>query len=217
MIYYYGEWWDDNVYMTTTYHDDYNWRSAGEQICNGKKAVLQDNPFVLDADEAYNLFNGCTGIENIEYLDISACKNLSCMFYGYNNSDNTTLDLSWLDVSNVTNMESMFSNSSVEYLNLMGWNVSKVRNFDSMFQMCEHLRNIYVDSGTNWQTATGGRATGTDMFSNCISLPNYDSYEWDLNMATSVGGYFSAREPKWIKCLPYRKENGVWVPVEVYK
>ena len=36
MIYYYGEWWDDKVYMSTTEHDDYNWRSAGEQICNGK-------------------------------------------------------------------------------------------------------------------------------------------------------------------------------------
>lgn len=215
MIYYYNDSSENKILMSTTNHAGYSRRSTWEQVCDGKKVVLQDNPFVLEADDAVSLFSGCTGIENLEYLDISACEDLSYMFSSYNNS---TLNLSWLDVSNVTNMNSMFTNSSIVRLNLTGWNVSKVRNFDYMFYNSGSLRNIYVDSGTNWQTATGGQASSYNMFNDCILLPNYSSSNWDINMANSDGGYFSVREPKWFRCTPYIKENDVWVEIEdVYK
>ncbi len=111
MIYYYDDSSENRVLMSTTNHAGYSRRSTWEAICDGKKAVLQDNPFVLEDDDPVNLFSGCTGIENLEYLDISACEDLSWMFSSYND---TTLDLSWLDVSNVTNMNSMFASSSIE-------------------------------------------------------------------------------------------------------
>lgn len=215
MIYYYNDSSENRVLMSTTNHTGYSRRSTWEQVCDGKKVVLQDNPFVLEADDAVSLFSGCTGIENLEYLDISACEDLSYMFSSYNN---TTLNLSWLDVSNITNMNSMFTNSNIVRLNLTGWDVSKVINFDYMFYNSGSLRNIYVDSGTNWQTATGGSASSYNMFNDCILLPNYNSSRWDISMANSDGGYFSVREPKWFKCIPYVKENDVWVEIEdVYK
>ncbi len=96
----------------------------------------------------------------------------------------------------------------------MGWDVSKVRNFDYTFYNCDHLRTIYVDSGTNWQTATGGQASSDNMFNYCTLLPGYNSSELGINKATSDGGYFSVREPKWFKCTPYVKENDVWVEID---
>ena len=209
---------NDRILMSTINSEGYNQRSRGSQICNGKKVVLQDNPFILEVDDAYNLFYGCTGIENLEYLDISACTNLSNMFARYNNVDNTTLDLSWLDVSNATNFSGMFTSSSIKKLNLTSWNVSGVRNFDYMFYMCNQLQNIYVDPGTDWKTATGGGVSSTYMFNGCQSLPNYNpqSYELNIDYANSQDGYFTVEEHGWFEYTPYIKENGIWVPVEVY-
>ena len=100
------------------------------------------------------MFNNFTGSIDISKLDTSNVTNASYMFY-YANTDKiiltglsfpkctkldnmfysatgTTLDLSSWDISNVTNINSMFAGSFTR-IDLTGWNTSHVTNMGSLF------------------------------------------------------------------------------------
>ncbi|MBQ5779891.1 MAG: BspA family leucine-rich repeat surface protein, partial [Aeriscardovia sp.] len=52
-----------------------------------------------------------------------------------NKNQLTTVDLSGLDTSNITNMSEMFVNSaSIQKMNLKGWQTSNVQNMSGMFK-----------------------------------------------------------------------------------
>lgn len=71
----------------------------------------------------------------------TSLKNMYGMFY-YMNVDH--LDLTALDVSNVTNMEYALSNGWLITIDLTGWNTSNVENMKDLFSWNYYLTTIYA-------------------------------------------------------------------------
>jgi surface protein len=104
-----------------------------------------------------------------------------------------TLDLSGWNVSKVTDMNQMFSNNSaLVTLDLSGWDVSNVTDMTQMFYSDSALTTIYADEDWNVNNV----ASHNKMFSNCTSLPEFDSGKVDKNAAklTTNGGYFTKKK-----------------------
>ena len=132
-------------------------------------------------DDRYNKLGPGTKQNPIDFNDIDV-SNLDS-FYNYNKDkgifENTKfkyIDISEWDVSNVTNMTSMFE--SCEGLestgDLSNWNVSKVSNMTFIFGGCEYFNQDL----SKWNVSNV-----TDMsymFYNCKSF-NQDISKWDVS------------------------------------
>ena len=105
-------------------------------------------------------------------------------FYGFNIK---SLDLSNLDTSNVTNMDSMFGScSGLSTLDLSHLNTSNVTNMDGMFGGCSGLSTLdvsYLD--TSNVTSMDG------MFRGCKSLTSLDLRSFDTKNVTDMSSMFS--------------------------
>ena len=97
----------------------------------------------------------------------------------------TTVDLSGLDTSNYTNMNSMFQDcSSLTGLDLSGFDTSKVDTMISMFQDCRSLTSLDV-SGFN----TSNVANMQKMFSGCSSLTSLDVSSFNTSKVQNYGSF----------------------------
>lgn len=91
-----------------------------------------------------------------------------------------------LDVSGVTDMDSMFYGcKSLTKLNVSGWDVSNVTNFGSMFSGCEKLGTLDV---SRWNTMNA--TTMTYMFYNCKSLAKLNLKKWNVSKVTDLSMMF---------------------------
>ena len=94
------------------------------------------------------MFYDCSGLTSIDLsnLNTSNVTNMAYMFYHC--SGLTSLDLSNFDTSKVTNVKYMFGYcSGLTSLDLSGWdltNVTTYTNYSSMFSNCKSLQYIYV-------------------------------------------------------------------------
>ena len=78
----------------------------------------------------------------------------------------TSLDLSYIDTSDLNNMQDMFTNCiSLVSLNLSNFNTAKVKTFNSMFNGCEKLSSLNLSSFTTDECTDMGL-----MFVHCKSL-----------------------------------------------
>ena len=135
----------------------------GGIIPNGNIAVPQTNglhwvPFnyrstireirftqpITAGDNMANFFRNFPNLETItdvSLIDTSNVTYMNSMFINVNFL--THLNLSDWDTSNVTNMNAMFWNvAPITYLNLSGWNTSNVTDMNLMFTNTNSLRNI---------------------------------------------------------------------------
>ena len=98
--------------------------------------------------------------------------------------------LEYLNTSECTNMESMFSCCiSLNTVDVSGFDVSKVTNAESMFFDCERLWTIYCDK--TWSINKTGL-----MFAYCLSLQGavtYKNSKSDGQMANPETGYFTGK------------------------
>ena len=101
----------------------------------------------------YMWFYGMTNLPKIiglHYLNTSEVTNMEIMFSGCGKL--TSIDLNYFDTQKVTNMRCMFiSCVSLQSLNLQSFNTSNVTDMTGMFQGCAELVKIYV--GTGWNTS----------------------------------------------------------------
>ena len=93
--------------------------------------IGQEGGVTLGQDASY-MFGYYSSLSSMDltYLDTSNVTNMYGMFY---NSSATTLDLSSFDTSNVTNMYGMFNGSKATSLDLSSFDTSKVTNMSFMF------------------------------------------------------------------------------------
>ena len=100
-----------------------------------------------------------------QYKDyIQSCTDLTNMFNSCGNL--TSLDLSWLDTSNVTKMTSLFYYcTKLTTLNVSNWNTSNVTGMDYMLNNCSKLTSLDL---SNWDTSKV--TTMNSMFNGCSAM-----------------------------------------------
>ena len=112
--------------------------------------------------------------------------NESMMFYFANFSTMTTIDLSALDTSEVTNMSYMFAYcSNLANLDVSDFDTSKVTNMSCMFNFCTNLNNLDV-SGFDTSKVTNMNG----MFNECNVVSKLDVSGFDTSKVTDMYSMF---------------------------
>ena len=106
-----------------------------------------------------------TSIEGIQYLNTSEVTNMQSMFSLCIKLE--SVDMSGFDTRKVTTMNSMFNEcNTLETLDLTNFDVSQVTDMQNMFSNCTSLTTIYAAS--NWNE--GFIENSSFMFQNCPKL-----------------------------------------------
>ena len=129
-------------------------------------------------------FDKMTSID-LSALDTSEVTNMWSMFVVC--SSLTSLDLSNFDTSNVTNMAMMFEQcSSLVNLDVSNFDTSKVINIEGMFAGCSSLTSLDVSS---FDTSNVTNMDG--MFGVCSSLTSLDLSSFDTSNVTTMNSMFT--------------------------
>ena len=140
----------------------------------GKTNTRNENGKITEFNKKNYLYNEAVKskinskyIENNNYklsnLDVSSIDNMANLFENFNFTS-TGVEISDWNVSNVTNMESMFANSKGFNKNLNNWDVSNVTNMKKMFYNCEDLNQSFSNWKIQKDTLTNGMFTGCDKY-----------------------------------------------------
>lgn len=103
-----------------------------------------------------------------------------------NKSDAKNVDLTMIDVSNVTSFLNAFANNkTIENVNVSNWNTSKVTSMRSVFYQCDNLKSVSCE---NWRLddCTSMYA----MFDSCAALKNFDPSRWNTSKVTNMEWVF---------------------------
>ena len=113
--------------------------------------------------------------------------NESMVEYFYWFSEVTSIDLSALDTSEVTNMSGMFSEcSSLTSLDVSKFDTSNVTDMSDMFYKCSSLTSLDV---SNFDTSNVTNMS--DMFNKCSGLTNLDVSDFDTSKVTNMDAMFA--------------------------
>jgi surface protein len=132
------------------------------------------------------LFYYCTSLQSIDLssLDVSNVTDMSYMFYFCTSLQ--SIDLSSWGVSNVANMSNMFERCvSLQSIDLSSWDVSNVTKMSNMFYYCTSLQSIDLSS---WDVSNVTNMS--NMFYRCKSLQSVDISNWDMRNATALDSMF---------------------------
>ena len=107
-------------------------RSLASAFVNATRLIQVPANFPSTVTNAASLFQGATlfNDSNVSNWNVSNVTNMSSMF---NNAPAFNQTLSGWNVNSATNMSSMFANATVFNQDLSSWNVSNVTNMSSMF------------------------------------------------------------------------------------
>lgn len=103
-----------------------------------------------------------------------------------NKSDAKNVDLTMIDVSNVTSFINAFAeNKTIENINVSNWNTSKVTSMRAVFYVCNNLKSVSCE---NWRLddCTSMYA----MFDSCAALKNCDPSRWNTSKVTNMEWVF---------------------------
>ena len=146
---YYNDNWQEGDFTIPAYSTPY-WRYNIDSKELAKiKTVVFDPSFkdarLKDCSWWFSGFKGLTTITHLEYLNTSQVTNMQYMFSNCESLE--ALDLSTFNTENVTNMSNMFYYcKSLKSLNLSSFNTSKVNYMGSMFSNCESLTALNLSS-----------------------------------------------------------------------
>ncbi len=100
----------------------------------------------------------------------------------------TSFDLTYLDTSQETEMEDMFSGcKSVTELDLSSFDTSGVTSMESMFEDCNSLTSLNMEG---WDTSSV--TTMNQMFKHCYAMTTIDVSELDTQNVENMGQMFRA-------------------------
>lgn len=146
-------------------------------LLNNKKKEKQQTEIhhrrYIDLNECQTIneaFKRYTKMRNDEAYTPYVVKDVNAFkkFLKYHGSKKTSIDVSWVDVSNLTEFAQIFSGcKTLEYIiGLNKWDVSNSRSFFYMFEGCDNLRSI--DGISEWNMDSCISLYG--MFARCKSL-----------------------------------------------
>mgnify|MGYP001625095623 CR=1 FL=1 len=123
-------------------------------------------------------------ITQVEFVNEIVPKYTSCWFRSCENI--TSLDLSKLDTSKVTDMNSMFSGCrTLTSLDLSNFDTSHVTNMRGMFNYCAQLTNLNISSFN-----TSSVTNMSEMFTSCFRLASLDLSNFDTNAVQNYSYMF---------------------------
>ena len=112
------------------------------------------------------------GETNFNCIDTSKITDMSGLFT-YNIFNDLVFDVSEWNVSNVTNMKSMFSGCIKFNCDLSNWNVSNVEDMSKMFYYCSNFKGKGLE---NWNV--NKVKDMSDMFNNCDLLDKIPTWKY---------------------------------------
>ena len=142
-----------------------------------------------------SLFKGCGKLAEIIGLtsvDTSEATSMASMFYEC--SALSSVDLSYFDTSNVTDMKMMFILSGLKTLDVSSFNTQKVENMMGMFASLDVVEIAGLKSFN-----TSNVKDMSYMFTGCSKLTSLDLSGFDTKNAATMEGMFS--ECKALKSL----------------
>ena len=128
-------------------------------------------------------FPNMTSID-LSALDTSKVTDMSYMFALCKSL--ASLDLSSFDTSNVTNMSNMFWEIGLTSLELSNFDTSNVTDMSSMFTNCENLVNLNLSNFINSKVANMRY-----MFRNCKNIKSLDLSDFGTSSVTDMSGMFA--------------------------
>lgn len=151
-----------------------------------KRYISDNSTSTEDKVDCSNMFDYCTNMSSVSGL--SHLKNVIstfCMFVHC--ASLVSVDVSDLDTSQVTNMESMFRNCvSLTSLDLSSFDTSQVVTMKTMFNHCISLTSLDLSSFD-----TSKVTVMLSMFSDCASLTSLDLSSFDTSTVVSADNMFS--------------------------
>ena len=135
-------------------------------------------------------FNKITSID-LSSLDTSQVTDMSKMFFGC--SSLTSLDVSNFDTSQVTDMSYMFRMcSSLTSLDLSNFDTSKVTNMSGMFGGLYGFPSMGIEKINVSNFDTSQVTNMSDMFLNCEKLTSLDVSNFDTSKVTDMSHMFES-------------------------
>ena len=132
------------------------------------------------------------GETDLNSIDTSEIIDMASLFDSYINKIpeiKFNFDISKWDVSNVTNMESMFFNCKKFDCDLSKWNVSKVKNMHSMFINCISFTGKGIE---NWNVSNVEDMC--NIFRNCYNFTGKCIENWDTHSVKNIKAAFFENE-----------------------
>ena len=159
-----------------------------EADANGNYDItIGSNNTIYANPSSFELFSNLTNVTSIDLsnMDTSGMTNMSNMF-----SDNTSLtNITFgnnFNTANVTNMSGMFKNCTIlKTIDLSSFDTSNATIFASMFMNCQGLQNLDLKS---FNTSNVERME--TMFYNCSSLTSLDLSSFNTSNVERMEGMF---------------------------
>ena len=204
---------EETNYIEIYYKEDVSYENRGFSNCSredkidyiiiGEKQYSINDNFDISAntkveiylkDKLESLSNFfCPDDENTEYiisidlsyLNTSELKDISSMFSGC--SSLTSINLLYFNTSTITNMSSLFKDCALlESIDLSNFETSLVKDMSNMFSGCSNLKSV------NFFTFnTSSVVDMNNMFSGCNSIQLLDLSNFDTSQVTSFNSIFS--------------------------
>lgn len=140
--------------------------------------------------DAYRMFDYCRQLTSLDLsgLDTSQVTNMGGMFSRC--TELTSLDLSGFDTSQVTNMKGMFQDCyTLTSLDLSGFDTSQVTNMMNIFSFCQKLTSLDLSSFD-----TSNVTNMNSMFASCRNLASLDITGFDTSNVTDMSSMFTGCE-----------------------
>ena len=143
-----------------------------------------DIPNASNVTDMQGMFDGCTSLNtgNFTDWDVSEVTNMVSLF---NNCENFNGDVSSWNVGKVTNMSRMFGNNQKFNQDIGDWDVSSVTNIAQMFSNADAFNQDIGDWNVSKVTSMISVFLNNDAF-------NQDIGDWDLSSVTGTASMFQA-------------------------
>ncbi|WP_260449728.1 BspA family leucine-rich repeat surface protein [Listeria innocua] len=174
------------------------WGLTGISYRDITKIVLEDKVIVSGSCSSLFQYSRGTSLD-LSNLDTS---NVTDMSYMFDKSDSTSLDLSSFDTSSVTNMAFMFYSSAAASIDVSNFDTSSVTNMYCMFRYCDVATSIDVSNFNTSNVTNMG-----SMFSYTSAVTGLDVSEFDTSKVTNMNGMFQSSAATSIDVSGFNTSN----------
>ena len=147
--------------------------------------ATDEEKYIFTYNDARPWYTEAQSVTSVEIGSPIAPPRTSYWFSSFSNC--TSIDLSNLDTSNVTNMNAMFNSCrALVSLDVSGFNTSNVASMDNMFYQCHALPSLDVSS---FDTSAVTNMHG--MFYQCRVIPSLDLSSFNTANVVNMNAMFS--------------------------